>query len=405
MQKLADAYNASQSKVKVTLIEASYEQTIDKYLQAGQGSRPDLVQMPEYMVQTIVDTQSVVPVEACIKSSGYDTSAFLPTVLDAWATQGVQWSMPFNISNPVLFYNKKMFAAAGLDPEKPPVSLDEMRADSEAIVNSGAAKYGLALDSNFDSGGGWYLEQWFAKAGEFYADNQNGRTARATKVLYDSPTGRSLLTFLQSMIQDGLAYNVGDNTGGFDNLLKLADSAEPAAMTIATSAAIGPVINILGGGQFPQIAADDVGVAAMPGPDGKPGALVGGASLYVVDSGDDVRTAAAWDFITYLTAAQQQSQWSSATGYVPVRTDALTLDPLKTTLATDPRFSVAYDQLLSSPDLPTSVGPVVGPLREVRTVTAQAVAAIFGGADVASSLTAAAQQADALIADYNSRNG
>ena len=65
----------------------------------------------------------------------------------------------------------------------------------------------------------------------------------------------------------------------------------------------------------------------MPGPDGKPGALVGGASLWVVDTGDDVRTAASWDFITYLTAAQQQSEWSSATGYLPVRTDALTLDP------------------------------------------------------------------------------
>ena len=64
-----------------------------------------------------------------------------------------------------------------------------------------------------------------------------------------------------------------------------------------------------------------------------------------------------------------------------------------------------YDQLLSSPDVPTSVGPIVGPLREVRTVTAQAVAAIFGGADVATSLAAAAQNADALIADYNSRNG
>ncbi len=405
LQKLADAYNAGQSKVKVNLIEGTYEETIDKYLQSGQSSRPDLVQMPEYMVQTMVDTQSNVPVEACMKSSGFDSSEFLPTALDAYATQGVQWSMPFNISNPVLFYNKKMFAAAGLDPEKPPVSLDDLRADSQAIVSSGAAKYGLALDSGFDSGGGWYIEQWFAKAGEFYADNQNGRSARATKVLYNNATGQSLLTFMQSMLADGLAVNVGDNTSGFDNLLKLADTAEPAAMTIATSASIGPVIAVLGGGQFPQITNADVGVAAMPGPDGKPGALIGGASLWVVDSGDDARTAAAWDFVTYLTQAQQQSEWSSVTGYVPVRTDALTLDPLKTTLATDPRFEVPYDQLLSSPDAPTSVGPVVGPLREVRTVTAQAVAAIFAGADVATSLASAAQQADALIADYNSRNG
>ena len=64
-----------------------------------------------------------------------------------------------------------------------------------------------------------------------------------------------------------------------------------------------------------------------------------------------------------------------------------------------------YDQLEASPDLPTSVGPILGPLREVRTVTAQAVAAIFGGADVATSLAAAVQQANALIADYNARNG
>jgi sn-glycerol 3-phosphate transport system substrate-binding protein len=262
----------------------------------------------------------------------------------------------------------------------------------------------LALDTGFDSGGGWYIEQWFAKAGEFYADNQNGRTARATEVLYNNPTGQSLLAFMQSMINDGLAFNVGDNAGGLDNLLKLAD-VQPAAMTIATSAAIGGVLTVLASGQFPQITDDDLGVAAMPGPDGKPGALVGGAALYVVDTGDDVRTAASWDFITYLTAAEQQSQWSSATGYIAVRTDAMTLDPLKTTLATDPRFEVPYDQLLSSPDVPTSLGPIVGPLREVRTVTAQGVAAIFGGADVATTLAQSAANADALIADYNSRNG
>jgi len=406
LQQLTDTYNASQSKVKVTLIQGTYEQTIDKYLQSGQSSRPDLVQMPEYMVQSMVDSKSAVPVEACMKSSGFDSSAFLPTGLAAYATQGVQWSMPFNISNPVLYYNKGMFKLAGLDPEKPPVSLDDLRADSAAIVQSGAAKYGLALDSGFDSGGGWYIEQWFAKAGEFYADNHNGRSARATQVLYNNPTGQSLLTFMQSMLTDGLAVNVGDNaTTGFDNLLKLGDATEPAAMTIATSASTATVISVLGSGQFPQITNADIGVAAMPGPGGKPGALVGGGSLWVVASGDPVRTAAAWDFITYLTGAQQQSQWASATGYVPVRTDALTLDPLKTKLATDPRFKVPYDQLLASPDLPTSVGPILGPLREVRTVTAQAVAAILGGADVATSLAAAVQQADALIADYNARNG
>lgn len=403
--RLTDAYNASQDKVKVSLVQGSYEETADNYFQASPGNRPDLVQLPEYQVQAMVDTASTVPVGKCVDASGFDTSAFLPTALGAYATQGVQWAMPFNISNPVLFYNKRVFQAAGLDPNTPPASLEELEAFSQKIVESGAAKYGLALESGFDSGGGWYVEQWFCKAGEFYANNENGRANRATEVLYDNQTGVDLLTFLQGMVNDGLAVNVGDNSqSGYDNLLKLADQVEPAAMTINTSASLGPVLQVLGSGQFPNINADDVGVGPMPGPDGKPGALIGGAALWVVDSGDDVRTAAAWDYLTYLVGAQQQSEWAVATGYVPVRTDALELDPYKATVAADPRFGVAYQQLLDTPDVPTSKGPVLGPLREVRTVLANAVAAILGGADVTTTLTQAADQSNGLIADYNTRN-
>lgn len=403
--KLTDAYNASQTKVKVNLVQNSYEVTADNYYAANANDRPDLVQMPEYQVQAMVDTDSAVPVAKCIASSGYDTSAFLPSALAAYATAGVQWSMPFNISNPVLFYNKRVFEAAGLDPNKPPQSLDELRSMSQQIVSSGAATYGISLDSGFDSGGGWYVEQWFCKAGEFYTDNDNGRTNRATKVLYDNQTGIDLLTFLQGMLNDQLAVNVGDNSAtGYDNLLKMADEKAPAAMTINTSAALGPVLQVLGTGQFPKITGDDVGVGPMPGPGGKPGALIGGASLWVVNSGDPARIAATWDFLTYLVGAQQQSEWAATTGYVPARTDASDLDPYKSTVATDPRFAVAYQQLADTPDAPTSAGPVVGPLREMRTVLAQAVASIFAGADVATSLKDAATQANGLITEYNSRN-
>ena len=405
LTRLTDAYNAGQSVVKVNLVQDSYEGTADNYFAASGDGRPDIVQLPEYQVQAMVDTESTVPVGKCIEASGFDTSKFLPTALAAYATAGVQWAMPFNLSNPVLFYNRKMFAAAGLDPNKPPTSLDEMRAMSQQIVDSGVAAYGLALESGFDSGGGWYVEQWFCKAGEFYVDGDNGRTTRATKVLYDNQAGVDLMTFLQQMLNDKLAVNVGDNSAsGYDNLLKMADEKEPAAMTINTSASLGPVLQVLGTGQFPQITGDDVGVGPMPGPDGKPGALIGGAALWVVNSGDAARTAAAWDYLTYLVGAQQQSEWAVATGYVPVRTDALETDPYKTTVATDPRFAVAYQQLLDTPDAPTSAGPVVGPLREVRTVLATAVASIFAGADPATALKDAAAQANSLIADYNSRN-
>ena len=63
-----------------------------------------------------------------------------------------------------------------------------------------------------------------------------------------------------------------------------------------------------------------------------------------------------------------------------------------------------YDQLLTSVKGEASLSPVLGPQREVRVATANAVAAIFGGADVATSLSAAAAQSNALIESYNQRN-
>ena len=405
INRLTDEYNASQDRVRVTAQnQGSYGETIDKYYQSRQESRPDVVMFPEYMVQQTADSGSVIPVGACIQASGFDLSQFQRSALAAYNTAGVQWAMPFNVSNPVLYYNRSVFAAAGLDPDVSPRSLEELREVSQAIVDSGAASYGIALDTGSDSGGGWFLEQWFANGGEFYADNGNGRLAPANSVLYDGPFGVELLTYVQQLIEDGLAFNVGDNAGGSDNFLKLADQSAPAAMTIGTSAALGTVLNVVDAGLIAGITAEDIGIGALPGPGPVPTALIGGASLYVVADHGDETTAASWDFIQYLTSPEVQSLWATLTGYVPVRADALEVEPAATVYAEDPRFRVAYDQLIGSPDDLALQGPILGPQREVRTVTARAVADIFAGADVQQALSGAAQQANALIADYNARN-
>ena len=194
---LTNAYNAGQDRVRVELQnQTSYGSTIDKYINASQSSRPDLVQLPEYTLQQFAESGTVVPAAACLESSGYDTSAFLPRTLTAYEYQGIQWSMPFNVSDPVLYYNRKVFEAAGLDPDNPPLTLDELRTMSQQIVDSGAATYGFVLDSGPDSGGGWFIEQWFGRAGAPYANNGNGRFAPATEVLFDSPTGVELMTWV-----------------------------------------------------------------------------------------------------------------------------------------------------------------------------------------------------------------
>ena len=403
--ELTDAYNASQDQVRVTLQnQTGYDATIDKYIQSSPESRPDLVQFPEYTLQTFAQSDTLIPVGACIEDSGFDTSPFLVRALDAYTWQGVQWAMPFNVSNPVLYYLRPKFEAAGLDPDVSPITLEDIRSASQQIVDADAATYGWVLDSGTDSGGGWFLEQWFSRAGELYADNDNGRSAPATEVLFDGPAGVELMTFVQAMITDGLAVSVGDNASGQDTYLKLIDPAADGAMTIGTSAALGGVPAAIDSGLAPGLTSVDVGVGPMPGPSPEPSVNLGGASLWIVDGKGDEKAAAAWDYITYLITAEAQSQWASQTGYVPIRNDAVDIEPLSSTYAADPRFRVAYDQLLGSPEGVASLAPVLGPQREVRVATANATAAIFNGADVASTLADAAAQANALIASYNQRN-
>ena len=127
MEQVVEQYNQSQDRVHVSLeFQGGYEQTIDKYLQSNTDNRPDLVQMPEYATQLMIDTHSSVPMQACMEDAAYDSSALLPNTLDAYASEGIQWSMPFNLSIPVLYYNKKILRDAGLDPDKPPLTLAEV---------------------------------------------------------------------------------------------------------------------------------------------------------------------------------------------------------------------------------------------------------------------------------------
>jgi sn-glycerol 3-phosphate transport system substrate-binding protein len=115
-------------------------------------------------------------------------------------------------------------------------------------------------------------------------------------------------------------------------------------------------------------------------------------------------TAAAWDFVNYLTSAETQSAWAAGTGYVPIRADSLDIEPLLTTYTDDPRYRVAYDQLVSGDDDVTANSPALGPLRAVRAETSGAVARVFAGEDAATALADAAVASNALIESYNQRN-
>ena len=225
-----------------------------------------LVMFPEYSVQRAIDSGGVIPVGVCTEAAGYDLRASnrprSPRTRRPVCSGACRSTCPTRSSTTT----RTCSWPQGLDPDRPPQSLEELRQYSQQLVDSGAASYGIALDSGADSGGGWFIEQWFANMGELYADNGNGRLAPGDEGAVRRPGGCGDAHYVQDLINDGLAFYVGDNAGGADQLLKLADGEEPAAMAISTSAGLGTVLNTLAGGLVPDLGPEDVGVGPLPGP-------------------------------------------------------------------------------------------------------------------------------------------
>lgn len=392
LQQLTDEFNASHPDIHVNLVnQTSYADTLTKFKAAlGGGDLPDLVQIQDVDQRLVIDSGALLPAQACIDATHFDESAILPRIRSYYTVQGVQWAMPFSVSNPILYFNKKAFEKAGLDPNNPPKTLDDLRAASQQLVASGATKYGLALKED-----PWYFEEWLAMAGQPYADHSNGRDGRATKVLFDEEAGQTVAQWMAGMAKDQLAEGV-PNTG-FDNLFALGN--EVAGMTMDTSAALGTISQVLGSGQYPNV---ELGAAALPGP-GTGGTIVAGSALYLVNRSSAARQEAAFEFASFLAGAQSQSTWAAGTGYIPIRTDATTLAPISALWAQNPLYRIAFDQIANGADTNASAGPVIGAMEPVRDAVVYAEQSIFQGTDPIAALQQAAQTANAAIADYESR--
>jgi len=401
LRSLTDAYNSSQDKVRVRLVyQGTYNDTAEKFengVRSGEGL-PQMVQLEETRLQFAIDSEAMLPAQACVDADDYDVSDHVPAVLDEFTVEDTLWPMPFNVSNPVLFYIKPRFSDAGLDPDHPPATFDELREASQKLVDGGDVDTGLALDLKPN-----YIEQWFAQENQPLVDHDNGRTGRAETMNLDSDLGRSIYEFLDGMLSDGLARSVGRNERGVDHLLALAQG--DAAMTIGTSAAIGPALAVIRSGEV-DLTEQDIGIAPYPSPTADPpgGTTVGGASLYLVGEGtSDEQKAAAWDYAKFLNTPETQATWSE-TGYIPIRQSAVDLDPVPQLWQQTPGYKVAFDQILASHS--DFGGPVIGAYFETREAVVKSLERMFQeDQSPEDAVRTANEEAERQIGDYNSRAG
>ena len=402
LQAATDQFNSSQSQVHVTLVnQPQYNDTQEKFVAGlSTGDLPDVAQIQDTGLQQMIDTHAILPVQSCINAAHYSSqlSDFIPRTLSYWTVKGVLYGMPFNVSNPVFFYNKTAFQKAGLDPNSPPQTLNQVMVDAQKLKASGAvtqAGYGLKTDPSD-------LEEWVAKAGEAYVNNGNGRQARATTAIFDATAAKQVFAWMSKMVSSGLAVvNNDQNTEAYNNLLGIGNGNQ--AMTIDSSATLGTITQLLNSGQYPNV---NLGVGAMPGPSGPGGVLVGGAAFYIVNKSSPAKQAAAWEYLKFLDSPQTQATFGAATGYVPIRKSSVTLPAMQQLWAKIPGYKVAYDQLVTGPSNTATAGPVIGDYQGVRDAVRNAEEAMFSnGVKSNTALAQAVKNATAAIQAYNARVG
>lgn len=396
INKMVDSFNSSQKKVHVTAqFQGDYDQAINKLKSSVAGNAgPDVMQVYDIGTRFMIDSGYVVPMQTLIDEQNYDMSSLEPNLLSYYTVDKKLYSMPFNSSTPVLYYNKTAFKEAGLDPEKAPKTFAEIEEYSKKLTKKNGdtvEQSGLGIATY-----GWFFEQFLVKQDAYFANNKNGRSDKATKVAFDE-NGAGLKTFQawKDLYDSGAAVNLGRKTSE----TKSAFAAGKVAMTLDSTAALKDMMNAVGG-RF------EIGTAYLPTPDASKdgGVSIGGASLWVMDKKDKEKQLAAFEFVKFMVSPEQQSFWSQNTGYFAVTKKAYDLPDMKEYLKQNPQFQTAIDQLHDSPK--TATGALLGVFPEARqNIELNIEKMIQDQASPEQAVKEAAKTINEAIANYNKTTG
>ena len=185
-----------------TNADSDYDEVFNSAMaNADLGNAPNIVQVEDGLTQQAIDYGYFIPISDIATDEQLATlDDVFPSMMEYFLDGDTVWAMPWNISNPVLYYNKDMFTAAGLDPENPPRTFAEIDVACDAIM-SAIPELRACVNWAMTS---WYVEQWLAMSNEIFVNNDNGRSARATEALFTSQTVLDIVTWWDSL--DGKGY-------------------------------------------------------------------------------------------------------------------------------------------------------------------------------------------------------
>ncbi len=383
-------------EVEASRYEGNYTDGILALAGLDPTERPDVFMGSNASVRLQHDSGLFVSPAECTGGSVPDALTDLLPIIERTYTVGDELvAAPYNVSTPVMMYDRNLWRAAGVNPDDPPATFDELESVVRRLRDSGAATTGMVL---YDRASSWLIEQAAAQEGRLLVEPANGYDGVATdSVLFETPEAIDTLDQFSALYREGYILWAGLNLSGSDDLLQLVSAEAPSGLTLHTSAALGDTLRIVESG---AIGADvDVGVAALPG--NAPGGLVGGGAWWMLEGDDPVRVGTAWTLVDWLIQPDRVAELAAFTGYVPT-TDRAASSPVNAaSWAAEPGFRVGFEQLAVMPATDAAAGMQVGPMVEVqRALEVAASFAITADRDAAAELRAAEVTALAALDAY-----
>lgn len=331
VEQLVADFNESNDHIEVT---AKYNPDMYKGLmqnmqaEAATGKTPAVVQIGwaflDYFSNNFeyLDPQVVID-KYDTEDAAFLTDNFLPNVLGlAVNSDGKQVGIPYSLSNPVLYFNKDLFAEAGLSTDGP--ATWEQVVEYSKIIKDKTGKYGLYIQEPADN---WATQGLLESNGAKFL-TKDGETTKAT---FASEEGIEAYQQWADMVADGTALNIS-----WDEGMQAFNQGEVAMAytTIARRANIQSSV------------AFDVAAVNSPVWEGKERVIPAGGCFLAITAQTEEEQAAAWEFEKYLYSIKSMAAWTEGTGYVPPRKDVdESPEGLKTFLEENEMMKAATTQM------------------------------------------------------------
>ncbi|MET0905711.1 MAG: sn-glycerol-3-phosphate ABC transporter substrate-binding protein UgpB [Tardiphaga sp.] len=396
VEKIAADFNATQSGYRIVPIyKGNYTETVTSAIFAFRSrSQPAIVQVNEIATATMMAARGATyPVYELMhdQAEAFTPAAYLPVITGYYTdTDGNMLSFPFNASTPILYYNKDLFRAAGLDPEQPPKTWPELGIMAQRLRSAGAA---CGFTTSWPS---WInVENFSAFHNVPMATRSNGLAGLDATLTVNNPVTVRHIAQLAEWQKTKLFDYSGRGTAAEPRFQK-----SECGIFLGSS---GTRADIIANAKF------DVGYGLLPyWPDvaGAPqNSMIGGATLWVLRDRPRDEYKGVAKFFAFLSQPDIQAAWHQNTGYLPITRAAYELTKMQGFYARNPGTDKSIEQITLKSPTQNSTGLRLGSFTLIRDAIEDELEAAFAGRKPAQeALDAAVERGNRLLRQFERAN-